>query len=104
MSGPSDVSHHEAVKTFDAHEARSDGTTIVASLMAGLDTLTDLMVDRVAIEPGTMFGVDSMIMPSSFVEGHTIATVEIELFQAAVATEIAERDICGPTITGFRGG
>jgi hypothetical protein len=89
MSGSSAVSHHEAVRAFNAHEARSDGATIVTSLMAGLDTLVDLMVDRVAIEPGTRFGVDSMIMPTSFVEGHTIATLEIELFQAAVAAESA---------------
>ncbi len=59
--------------------------------MSGLETLADLMLDRVAIEPGTMFGVDSMIMPSSFVERHAVATLEIELFQAAIASETAAR-------------
>jgi cytochrome c553 len=87
MSGHSPTSQQEAVRAFHTHEPRADATRIVASLSAGLDTLTNLMLDRVAVEPGTRFGVDSMIMPTSFVQGHAIATLECELYQAVVAAE-----------------
>jgi len=89
MASPPTTSQFKAVHEFNTHESRTDGARVVASLLAGMDTLSDLIVDRVAIEPGTMYGVDSMIMPTSFVQGHAIATLEIELLQIVQVAEAA---------------
>ena len=77
----------------------------MASLAAGLDTLANLMMDRVAVEPNTRFGVDSMIMPTSFVQGHAIGTLECELYQAVVAAEaVHARGYSQAEDDWFRGG
>ncbi|HVU88910.1 MAG TPA: hypothetical protein VHD36_16420 [Pirellulales bacterium] len=89
MSAPTPMSQNSAIQAFNEHEARADGARIVASLAAGFEMLTSLMLDRVAVEPGTRFGVDSMIMPTSFVQGHAIASLESELYQVAVSAEVA---------------
>jgi hypothetical protein len=89
MSNHPDNSFHLAVQEFVAHSQRDDGTQIVAGLMAGLDRLAVLMVDRIATEPEMKFGVDSMIMPRMVVSGHVAAGLEIELFQVVESAAAA---------------
>jgi len=91
MAGHSVTSRTDAVQAFDMHEARSDGARVVGNLLTGLDTLLSLMLDRVAIEPGTKFGVDSMIMPTSFVKGHATASLAIDIFQTVHSFETAHK-------------
>jgi len=88
-SAHSATSRNETVQAFGAHESRTDGARVVAALQAGLDKLLYLVVDRVATEPETKFGVDSMIMPTAIAKGHLAAHLEIELYQAVESADTA---------------
>jgi len=72
----------DAAGAFDKKYARSDGSRIVASLTAGLDTLSKLALDRVATDPEGQFGVDSMLMPAAIAKGHVSGYRELEMYQS----------------------
>jgi hypothetical protein len=79
-------SQNEAASAFNSRLGRTDGDRIVASLTAGLDTLSTLMLDRVSTDPEFKCGVDSMLMPVSL-KGHVNACHEIELYQGVESAE-----------------
>ncbi|MBI2824840.1 MAG: hypothetical protein HYX69_09155 [Planctomycetia bacterium] len=80
---------HEAAMAFNLHEGRDDGERIAASLMAGLDTLTNLMLARISTDVEREFGADSMLLPVSAVKGQMNARKEVEIYQAVESADAA---------------
>lgn len=89
----------EAASAFDKQFARTDGARVVASLMAGFDTLSKLALDRVSTDPESQFGVDSMVMPATVAKGHVAGYREIEMYVSVEsdAAAIAHRYVPADT-------
>jgi hypothetical protein len=75
--------HASAVKEFNEHERRSDGTTVAGSLASGLDRLRESFYLRVHHDVERALGVDSMWMPLSELRAERQTKREIDIYQIA---------------------
>jgi hypothetical protein len=74
------------IDDFNRCGKRTDGATIVTSLVAGLSLLRDLSYERMHGDVERVVGVDSMLMPVSELKTEQEAKAAIELFQIAEST------------------
>ena len=83
MTDSSAERHEKAVREFNQHEHRKDGSKVVDSLWAGLTLMSDSLYVRVHSDVEKLVGKDSMLMPISEIKSETQARTEIELYQVA---------------------
>lgn len=71
----------EAAAAFDAHERRSDGDRIAASLDDGFTLLRDMFFTRIHVDVEKAFGMDSMLAPVSLIKTEARTKTEIDVYQ-----------------------
>lgn len=79
----------EAGSEFNEREERADGTTIAASLNAGLGLLRNVFYRRIHDDVEQFNGLDSLVMPLAPSKAETATKLEIDIYLAAVASSEA---------------
>ncbi|MCL6502674.1 MAG: hypothetical protein K6T86_08305 [Pirellulales bacterium] len=76
----------EAAYAYGLHTQRADGARLVTSLAGGLDVLRDLFLARVFSDVEQKWGRDSMLVPTSMLEGERRARRTIEQYLVVEST------------------
>lgn len=76
----------EAAQAFGLHTQRADSARVVTSLAGGLDVLRDLFLARVYSDVEQQWGRDSMLVPTSVLEGERRARRAIEQYLVVEST------------------
>jgi hypothetical protein len=79
----------EAAIAFDRHLQRADGQRVAGILIDGYNTLRELFLARVSIDPEREIGMDSMLSPVSMLKAEARAKIEIDIFMVAEACDAA---------------
>ncbi len=78
----------EAAYAYGLHTQRGDGARLVTSLAGGLDVLRDLFLARVFSDVEQQWGRDSMLVPTSMLEGERRARRAIEQYLVVESTVV----------------
>jgi hypothetical protein len=91
----------DAAVEFDRHLQRADGQRVAGILTDGYNTLRELFLARVSVDPEQEVGMDSMLSPVSMLKAEARAKAEIDIFMVAEACDAARDRRHVPDIDGW---